>query len=203
MTKNDLRTYHRRSIRLKGYDYAADGCYFVTICVRGGGCVLGKVVDGEVVLSEYGRVAEESWLWLEEQYRFVTLDAYVIMPNHMHGIVVYGDLDGADGGGGADDGDYASNWGGSRAAATEGNRRKTLGRLVGAYKTVTTKQINVFREAQGAPFWQRNFWEHIVRNERALLAIRDYIRTNPARWEADQLHPDAEPNPFKDWWERP
>ena len=187
MFKYDPHKHHRRSIRLKGYDYSSAGYYFVTICVRGGVCSLGDIVDGEMVYSEYGRIAMESWLWLADQYDYVSLDEWSIMPNHMHGIPVYNDS--------------APCRGGSQTAPTV--KRKPLGRLIGAFKTVSTKQINDLRGTPGAPFWQRDFWDHIIRNERALIAIREYIRNNPALWEADKLHPDAEINPFNKSWKRP
>ena len=193
MNKYDPAKHHRRSIRLKGYDYSSAGCYFVTICVRDGICSLGDIVDGEMVYSDYGRIAAESWLWLAEQYDYVSLDEWGIMPNHMHGIVAYDD-DEMVGGVGLEEG-------GSRTART-GLKRKPLGRLIGAFKTVSTKKINDLRGTPGVPFWQRDFWEHIIRNERALLAIREYIRNNPLGWEVDKLHPDAAMNPFNRLWER-
>jgi REP element-mobilizing transposase RayT len=185
MTKYDPHKHHRRSIRLKGFDYSSPGYYFVTICVRGGQCLLGDIVDGEMVYSEYGRIANESWLWLAENYDYISLDEWTIMPNHMHGIIIFADV----------------GRGGSRTAPT--GTRKPLGRLIGAFKTVSTKQINDLRDTSGAPFWQRNFWDHIIRNERALVAIRNYIINNPIHWEADRLYPDAEPNLFNKTWGRP
>jgi putative transposase len=193
----DRNTHHRRSIRLAGYDYASSGAYFVTICVQGGECLLGKVVDGEMQLNEWGQIAAEAWEWLDEQYSYVSLDVWVIMPNHMHGIIVIRDADAQ--------GDVGRNnvagRGGSRTAPTDGvpTKRKPLGRLVGAFKTVSTKRINQLRDMPGVPFWQRNYWEHIIRDEEALNRIREYIQNNPARWAEDQLHPDALPNPFNKW----
>jgi len=174
--KYDPSKHHRRSIRLKGYEYTQAGAYFVTICVQGRECVLGEVVGGQMQLNDWGCVAEECWMWLADQYPYVTLDASVIMPNHLHGIIV------------VDDGR-----GGSRTAPTT---RKPLGRLVGAFKTVSTKRINEMRGTPGAVFWQRNYWEHIIRNDADLARIREYIQNNPARWMEDQLHPDAPPNKF-------
>ena len=191
MTKYDPHKHQRRSIRLKGYDYSSAGYYFVTICVQGGECSLGEIVDGEMVYSDYGSIAMESWLWLAEQYDYVSLDEWTIMPNHMHGIVVYADNDGNGESGGR---------GGSRTAPTVG--RKPLGRLIGVFKTVSTKGINDLHGTPGVPFWQRDFWDHIIRNERALVAIREYVVENPVRWEADKLHPDAGPNPFNETWKQ-
>jgi putative transposase len=179
--------HHRRSIRLKGYDYTQPGVYFTTICVRDRECVLGDVVDGEMVLSDWGQVVAESWQWLAEQYPYVALDACVVMPNHLHGIVIFNDD--------SDRGDSCGR-GGSRTAPTRtASRRKPLGHLVGAFKTVSTKRINQMRDTPGQPFWQRNYYEHIVRNERELNAIRWYIRDNPARWLEDIENPDRDSQP--------
>jgi putative transposase len=87
----DPVVYHRRSIRIAGYDYASPGAYFVTIWVRDRECALGDVVDGEVVLSEAGRIVQESWMWLANQYSYVTLDERIVMPDHLHGIIVIAD----------------------------------------------------------------------------------------------------------------
>lgn len=185
----------RRSIRLKGYDYTSPGAYFVTICVHDRECVLGRVVDDEMELSEWGQIAAESWDWLGERYPYVTVDAWVVMPNHTHAVIVIHDDDGGGGGGG-------SGTGGSRTAPTgtartgAGGGRKPLGRLVGMFKTVSTKRINLLRDAPDARFWQRNYWEHIIRDETTYQLIYRYVQHNPASWEDDQLHPDAPPNPF-------
>ena len=185
----DPAKHHRRSIRLKGYDYTSPGAYFVTICVQDRECVLGEVIDGEMQLSDRGRIAAESWVWLGEQYPYATVDAWVVMPNHTHAIItIHDDCAGGSGTGG-------SGPGGSRTAPTT-TRRKPLGRLVGAFKTVSTKHINLICDTPGAPFWQRNYWEHVIRDEISYRRIYDYVEHNPARWQDDQLHPDAPPNPF-------
>jgi REP element-mobilizing transposase RayT len=141
-------------------------------------------MDGEMQLSDEGQIAAESWVWLGEQYIYVTLDAWVVMPNHTHAIITI-----------HDDGTGGSDTGGSRTAPTA-TKRKPLGRLVGAFKTVSTKRINQTWDTPGARFWQRNYWEHIIRNEASYRRIYDYVEHNPARWKDDQLHPDAPPNPF-------
>jgi REP element-mobilizing transposase RayT len=137
--------HHRRSIRLKGYDYSQPGAYFVTICTHNRKCLFGAIDDGQVRLNPEGLIVSDSWAWLAAQYTYVDLDAWVIMPNHSHGIVVITDK------------------GGSRTAPTA--KQKPIGRLVGALKTVSTRRINEFRQTPGVIIWQRNYWEHIVRNE--------------------------------------
>jgi len=191
--KYDPAKHHRRSIRLKGYDYTQAGAYFVTLCVQGRECVLGEVVDGQMQLNDWGCVADECWMWLADQYPYVVLDALVIMPNHLHGIIVIDD----GGGGSRRGGSRSALMGDSRIAPTDAPTTcKPLGRLVGAFKTVSTKRINEMRGTPGAVFWQRNYWEHVIRNDADLARIREYIQNNPARWMDDQLHPDAPPNPF-------
>jgi putative transposase len=164
----DPRRHHRRSIRLKGYDYSRPGAYFITIVAQDRACLFGEVVDGAMHLSEVGQIVSESWQWLAAQYEYVRLDAWVVMPNHLHGIIVITDR----GMGGGDSGR-----GGSRTAPTAAItlpptamppstaddppvdtptdapapvKRKTIGRLVGAFKTVSTKRINEYRGTPGA-----------------------------------------------------
>ena len=170
--------HHRRSIRLKGYDYSQAGTYFVTICVQDKVCLLGKIVDGKMQVNTYGEIVKKNWKWLAEQYPYVILDEWIVMPNHFHGIL------------------FIDRRGGSRTAqqedssqrSQEGAKRKPLGRLIGAFKTVSTKQINELRNTPGVRFWQRNYYEHIVRNERELNNIRQYIINNPLHWEFDTEH---------------
>ena len=180
----------RRPLHLPGYDYAQAGAYFVTVCTRAREPLLGQVVAGEVVLSPFGQIADAVWRWLGEQYAYVVIDTYVVMPNHLHGIlwIVDDPVSAAGGLGGC------LRSGRSRTTATQTplpneTKRKPLGRLIGAFKTVSTKQINLLRSTPGAAFWQRNYYEHIIRGERALERIRRYIRSNPARWEYDHENP--------------
>ena len=185
--KYDPEIHHRRSIRLQGYDYSRAGAYFVTICTQNRECLLGNIGDGEMRLNEAGRIVADSWIWLATQYDHVELDEWVIMPNHIHGIIVIAD---DDRGGPVVGGTHRSThdgWGGSRTAPTGTGKRKPIGRLVGAYKTVSTKRINVLRATPGAKLWQRNYWEHIIRNEPELNRIREYIQNNPAQWQSDRL----------------
>ncbi|GIV59335.1 MAG: hypothetical protein KatS3mg043_0424 [Rhodothermaceae bacterium] len=202
----DPERHHRRSIRLRGYDYTRDGAYFVTLCVRDRVCLFGEVVNGAVRLSAAGRIVAEAWTWLAVQYPYVALDAWVVMPNHLHGIIVMGDGDGLGGGGGgsrtARTGDAAGRPGDAAgrpgdAAGRPGDaagrrgpvQRKPLGRLIGAFKTVSTKRINEIRGTPGAVLWQRNYYEHVIRDTADLRRIRAYIAANPARWGWDWNNP--------------
>lgn len=167
--------HHRRSIRLKNYDYSCTGMYFFTICIENRECLLGEIIEGQMHMSDAGRIVAETWQWLASQHDYIVLDEWVIMPNHIHGIVTIVD---------AGRGDCKV---GSRIAPTE--KQKPLGRLIGAFKTVSSKRINIMRDSPGSKLWQRNYWEHIVRNEQSLQQIRQYIVHNPQTWIDDQLNP--------------
>jgi putative transposase len=171
--------HRRRSIRLKGYAYSQRGAYFVTICTRNRECLFGDIADGEMGLNEYGRIARESWEWLSRQYGYIDIDEWVVMPNHLHGILIVN----ADCRGGS------QCKGGSRTAPTETIKRKSLGRLIGAFKTVSSKQINQTRNTPGHPVWQRNYYEHIIRSEEEMDRICQYIIDNPAKWADDGDNP--------------
>jgi putative transposase len=187
--------YHRRSIRLKGYDYSRPGAYFVTICVQGGAFLLGEVTDGCMGLNNAGLLVQECWEWLEQQHGNVRLDKYVVMPNHLHGIIIVTDTVEAD--------DACR--GGSRTAPTTVSghvqaKRKPLGRLIGAFKTVSTKRLNQLRGGPGERIWQRGFFEHVIRNDNSLERIREYILGNPGRWELDNENPrQTEADDFDEW----
>jgi REP element-mobilizing transposase RayT len=158
----------RRSIRLKDYDYTQEGAYFVTICTQNHKPLLGEIKNAEMVLNEYGKIVADCWQWLSKQYRHVELDEWVLMPNHMHGIVLLCR-------------------GGSRTAPT--GIYKPLGRLIGAFKTTSTKRINALRRTPGNRIWQRNYYEHVIRNEDDLNEIRQYILDNPVQWDKDENNP--------------
>ena len=192
--KYDPAKHHRRSIRLPGYDYTTPGAYFVTICVQDRECLLGKIVDGEMELSDYGRITTETWQWLGDHHPFVSHDAWVVMPNHIHGIIMI-EPDTPSGGPAAVGAVHEPPLRESLPQSpTHPGKRKPLGRLVAAFKTVSTNRINQVRGTPGLPFWQRNYYEHIIRDEADLDHIREYIVSNPQKWELDQLYPD---NPSK------
>ncbi len=123
-------------------------------------CLFGDIKNGSIVLTDFGQIVFDTWCWLASQYDYVLLDKYVVMPNHIHGILVIG------------------------------NRTcKPLGRIIGAFKTVSTKQINKLRKTPGIPIWHRNYYERVVRNEKELMNIREYIMNNPSQWEQDTDNP--------------
>ena len=176
-------TKERKSTRLAGYNYSSDNLYFVTSCVHNRICCFGEIVGTgrdlslqkgdlsqqsslpKMILNEYGLVAENQWYWLSKQYQYVVLHEFVVMPNHIHGILEINR---------------------SRIISSDSIKIKSLSELIGAYKTTTSKQIHLtgFIDFQ----WQRSFYEHIIRDEKSLETISDYIFNNPKNWEQDKLY---------------
>jgi len=276
----DPERHHRRSIRLRGYDYRAVGAYFITIVVQDRACLFGEVVDSEMRLSEAGRMVERWWLELNCRFPHVLTDAYVVMPNHFHGIVVIhspppdttappdvgadlrvcpdsarvgADLRVCPDSGGTHDGGAHTSGGAHAGAPLQGvgsahdggahgvgadlrvcpdsggthdvgadlrvcpdsggahdvgadlrvcpdsggaHTGAPLPTIVQWFKTMTTNEyIRMVKHAGWTPFqgrlWQRNYYEHIIRNERALERIRDYILTNPLHWHLDRENTHA------------
>ena len=168
--RDENRLVNRRSIRLKEYDYSQAEGYFVTICTKNRKSIFGEISNGTIQLNESGLIIEATCQWLSPQYNYVLLDTWVVMPNHFHGIFFILN-------------DCRS---GSRTAPT---KRKALGRLIGAFKTVSTKKFNAIHGTSGQPIWQRNYYDHVIRNETDLEEIREYIQTNPLKWLEDENHP--------------
>ena len=201
--KYDPAKHHRRSIRLKGFDYASPGAYFVTIVVRNRECLLGEVTaKGETRLNDLGEVVRAEWEALPGKFRGLALDQFVIMPNHLHGVLV---LQGEDSGeGGAHTGPRKGEASANRVPSkierlvadasplpiqpVHGTQPGSLAAVVQNFKSVSSRRINARRQTPGVPFWQRNYWEHVVRTTSDLAQIRAYIQTNPACWAMDQLY---------------
>ncbi len=161
--------HHRRSIRLRHFDYASDAMYFITICTQRREKMLAGVIDGKVLLHEYGKIVARCWRWLEKQYSYISLDSFIVMPDHFHGLIAFGSP--------------FSCRGFSPDTSIE---RKTLGSVIGAFKTVSAKQINILRGCPGTRVWQRDFYERIVRHEAECRAFRYYIGKNPEQWDPDR-----------------
>ncbi len=178
----DPNVHHRRSIRLSGYDYAQHGAYFVTVCTHDRQCLLGAVVDGGMELNDLGRIVRETWDALPSRFPSIELDAFVVMPNHIHGIVIIVGAGlalprGADVGAG-----LALPRGAASSAPT-------LGDIMRAFKSLSAIACNRLLERAGVPFWQRNYYEHIARDEDEMNRIREYIVGNPANWKRDAENP--------------
>ncbi len=170
--------HHRRSTRLKGYDYSQPGAYFITICTYNKENIFGEVIDGDIHLNEFGKIVESEWLRTFDMRKNLKSDEYVIMPNHFHGIIIISDGRGTL----------------QRAPTSEkfgkpvSNSIPTIIRL---FKSVTTKQINQIRKTHGIGLWQRNYHEHVIRNEDELNQVREYIINNPLQWQFDRENPNC------------
>lgn len=161
--KYDPRVHHRRSIRLKGYDYSQSGAYFVTICTNTREMLLVNDTIQDVIQS--------TWNELPDRFTKLSLDEFIIMPNHVHGILV---LNGPD----------------ERDHADVRHARPTLAAVVGAFKSISAIAANRLLGRSGTPFWQRNYYEHVIRSDEKLNQIRQYIRDNPAKWADDPNNPE-------------
>ncbi|RIK31662.1 MAG: transposase [Anaerolineae bacterium] len=173
--KFDSQQHHRRSIRLKGYDYSQAGAYFVTIVAWHREMLFGEIVDGEMILNEFGQIVREEWERTAIVRPNIELGAYVIMPNHLHGNLVF-----------IDDGVGATR----RVAPTKTTLQSgSLGAVMAQFKSIVTKRINGLWNISGRPVWQRNYYEHIIRNDREMDNITRYIESNPSMWAEDDENP--------------
>jgi len=217
-----IETGHRKSIRLPGYDYSRPGAYFVTICTKDRGCFFGEIVDQEMALNDAGRIMEIVWNELPKFYLGVSTDAFQIMPNHVHGIIILNRSVATHVGAGpcACPDVMRSPWvvkrdgqrDGQRVVKRDGQPRGvaptttatptgidlvlSLPDIVHRFKTMTTKRYADGVKRHGWPrfpgkLWQRNYYEHIVRDDDELFRVREYIMNNPARWATDRENPMA------------
>ena len=201
MTKCNSERHLRRSIRIKDYDYSQAGAYFITICTQNKECLFGEIEHGHVVLSGAGEIAQSVWTRLPNRFPSVSLDEYVIMPNHVHGILLVGAQFIAP------DSPQPIAYDPKDDAA---NYVRTLGEIVRAYKATVTRFVRtrnyaaadlnttnqISTDAGGmnpAPTldfgWQRNYYEHTIRNDDDLNQIREYIMQNPMKWDLDEENP--------------
>jgi len=195
----DPDIHHRRSIRLKEYDYSQPGAYFVTVCTHNRECLFGHIQENVMVMNDAGRMIEKWWQELPRKYPIVDMDAYTVMPNHFHGIVSIV---------GAVSRDHIEPF--SRCcvgAALRGRPEElttkdrgqphrvapTLGDMINWFKTMTTNDYIRGKHNQWRPFpgklWQRNYYEHVIWDEHDLNEVREYITNNPAGWDRDDDNP--------------
>lgn len=168
--KYDHFKHKRRSIRLKEYNYASEGCYFITLCCKDRLPIFGSIKNNEMQLNEYGLIAQNEWLNTLQKRQHILLDEFIVMPNHIHGIIVVTNR------------------------LTDKERgvcdtplhspSNTIGAIIRGYKSAVTSQL---KEKIGSEIWQRNYYEHIIRNETAFNQIRQYIMNNPFTWEQDRF----------------
>jgi putative transposase len=184
----------RRSIRLGGYDYSYPGAYFVTVCAAQRGLLFGWISDSRVVENANASIVRDCWLDLPNHYPHISLDAFVVMPDHIHGIIVLLDSFGV---GDVRKDDARAGFkgrAGLKPAPTDGDPfvdagvRHGLPEIVRALKTYSARRINATRGTPGASVWQRGYYERIVRDERELNLTRKYIASNPRNWRTDRDH---------------
>jgi REP element-mobilizing transposase RayT len=207
---NKYTGYHnRKSIRLPGHDYSLPGAYFVTICIHDWKQkLLGGVVDGAMVENDYGNTVRQCWNDLPAHYPQIRLDEFIIMPNHVHGIIVIHDFvsvgarssrpsrlsrpnsvsDGPDGQGRDDRAPTNATDANATPTGKPTVKTPTLGNIVAYFKYQTTKQINAIRQNGIEKIWQRNYYDHIIRDAKSHYWISQYIRNNPANWTTDSEH---------------
>jgi REP element-mobilizing transposase RayT len=199
----DPDKHDRQSIRLPHWDYRTPAAYFVTVCTHERMCLFGEVVQGRMALNAYGRIVAEEWHRSPSIREEIETDAFVVMPNHIHGIVIIAPPDAPrpitpDG--------YTVHVGtnhGANHVGTHGRaslqrwsksgrpvrRARSLGAFIAGFKSAATARINRHRGTPGEPVWQGRFYERIIRDEREWHAVRRYIHQNPARWHRDRHHP--------------
>jgi putative transposase len=182
-----LERYHRRSIRLKGYDYSQPGYYFVTICTRERECHLGKVANSIMISNDIGILAEKMWFELPREFPMIEIDQFTIMPNHLHGIIrIF-----------KENQNEAKNRGLMNQTPTQNHVNKewimmkksstVLGKIIRYFKA---KSVLAIRNKSDISFyWQRNYYERIIRDRNELFSIRKYIKGNPAQWLMDEENP--------------
>jgi len=202
----DPGIHHRHSIRLKGYDYSQPGTYFITIVTQGRSSLFGEIVDGKMRLNNAGKIVQQEWRRLGQRFPHVELDAFVVMPNHIHGIVIIHARDvGAthpgqtgyslckdrlltrtlmdEDGSPLPDRIYSATRG--DRAMSNGPAPRSLGAIIGQFKARVTKRLWTQPGLTGIPVWQRNYYEHIIRDEDEYSRLHRYIGSNPIHWQDD------------------
>jgi REP element-mobilizing transposase RayT len=197
MQKYNPHIHHRKSIRLKGYDYSQAGAYFITICCHDRACLFGEILDHKMVLNEWGIIAQNEWFKTTEIRKNIELGDFIVMPNQIHGILIINEM----GRGESHSPNNSNNIinGESHSPNNSNNiikgecnsplRRSpsnNIGAIVRGYKSSVTKQLNLLNI--GCAVWQRNYYEHIIRNEQSYQTISNYILNNPAQWQGDKFY---------------
>jgi len=178
--------HHRKSIRLRGYDYSSAGMYFITPCVQNRICIFGEIQNGEIILNQFGQIEYDQWYLLPERFPNVDFDEFIVMPNHVHGIIILRN-DGATlvvAQNETVDNDIR--------ATVKVATNPTIGDIVGAYKSLVVHHCLEYikpncPEKRLGKLWQRNYWEHIIRTDNDYKRIADYIKNNLKKWNNDKL----------------
>ena len=159
MMHQNIGKTNRRSIRLADYNYQQPGIYFVTLVIKDREQLFGEIVQGKMLLSQFGMIANQTWIALPKKFPHLTMDDFIFMPDHMHGIVIFNDVVAAG-----------------------------LPEVIRYFKSFSARWINHERKCSGTAVWQRNYYDHVVRTDDELEIIRQYIDNNPMRWEINRNH---------------
>ncbi len=184
-SKYNSEIHHRKSIRLKGYDYSQEGLYFVTICCHNRMCLFGEIVNDEMVLNGFGKIANNCWIEIPKHFPNAVLHEHIVMPNHVHGIIELQPLVGNQ---------NAPNVGAENFLPLQQQSQnefqkmipRSIGSIVKGYKIGVTKWMRNNTDIETV--WQRNYHEHIIRNEQSYHNIANYILNNPAKWVEDKFY---------------
>ena len=174
------RRKDRHSPRLAHYDYTTPGAYFVTICTLNRECIFGQISNDIVKLNSMGRIVSEEWIKTAELRPYVEIDSYIVMPNHLHGIILLQQNPCRDTA--------------RRVPTKEQFGRPVIGSLpsvIRSFKSAVTKRINLLQGTPGKKLWQGRYYEHVIRKSEELNLIREYITTNPSRWSFDRENPES------------
>ena len=163
-----IKLQSRKRNRMKNFDYSKNGAYFITICIQDRISYFGKIKEGKITLNKYGEIVAKTWEWLATQYPYVELGEFIVMPNHFHGII------------------YINSNNVVGTGRDLSTKIKPISELIGAFKTVSSKKINKDNSLFSF-YWQRSFYDRVIRNEKELEKMTDYIRLNPENWEKDEL----------------
>ena len=192
--KYNSEIHHRRSIRLKDFDYSSPGYYFITICTQNRECLFGNISQGTLELNDAGEMIKIGWTNLTQRFNHILLDEFVVMPNHLHGIINIK---------GGPPFRAIKNYFNNRSEiinntdflkSPTGTVRDSVSRIIQAFKSLTTNNyIQSVRINHWPPFegklWQKDFYDHIIRNIKELKEMREYIINNPLTWPSDENNP--------------
>jgi len=178
--------YHRRSIRLTGFDYSSRGAYFITLCTHQRQCIFGNIVNETVQLNAIGSIVHDEWVRTPEIRPSVVLSDFVVMPNHLHGIIII-----------MPESRASHRLAPTKAQHTVSNERPmgpasdSIAAILAQFKSMATRRVNALNEAISSRLWQRNYYEHIIRDDEQMGNIREYIVHNPSQWTWDRENPQA------------
>ena len=180
----------RRLIRLKGFDYSQPGAYFVTLVSKSRKCIFGRVEGNHIRHNEISELVVNCWLSISDHFDNTRLDEFVLMPNHLHGIIFIHEILGkGEASPGIITSPVESISGDASPLRPRGTQSGSLSAIIQNFKSISTRKVNRLYYNPGNKIWQRNYYERIIRNERELNATREYIRDNPFNWELDKENP--------------